>query len=171
MDPNHYVQRNTTVSKIFIEYIVKYNISTTSVDFSCGRTKLRHFLSYRLTTQGGREESVRCELLVGADEGRKEMFLFNDAHMVKDHSHSERGNPLLPRGLLFLISSYYVVGFEVTLFCWLGSLFVFVDAIVDHLLVDCSEVLPPRYNIQKSQYRVAVCRCFGMMYVIKYLPD
>ena len=91
--------------------------------------------------------------------------------MVKDHSHSERGNPLPPHGLLFLISSYYVVGFEVTLFCWLGSLFVFVDAIVDHLLVDCSEVLPPRYNIQKSQYRVAVCRCFGMMYVIKYLPD
>ena len=43
--------------------------------------------------------------------------LFNDAlntfylrlygvwHMVKDHSDSERGNPLLPHGLLFLISS------------------------------------------------------------------
>ena len=46
-------------------------------------------------------------------EGRKEMFLFNDAlntfygvrHMVKDHSDSVRGNPLLPHGLLFLISS------------------------------------------------------------------
>ena len=51
-------------------------------------------------------------------EGRKEgNVLFNDAlntfylqlygvgHMVKDHSDSERGNPLLPHGLLFLISS------------------------------------------------------------------
>ena len=48
-------------------------------------------------------------------EGRK--FLFNDAlntfylrlygvgHMVKYHSDSERGNPLPPHGLLFLISS------------------------------------------------------------------
>ena len=50
-------------------------------------------------------------------EGRKEMFLFNDAlntfylrlygvgHMVKDHSDSERGNPLPPHGLLFPINS------------------------------------------------------------------
>ena len=48
-------------------------------------------------------------------EGR--MFKFNDAlntfylwlygvgHMVKDHLDSERGNPLLPHGLLFLINS------------------------------------------------------------------
>ena len=48
-------------------------------------------------------------------EGRS--VLFNDAlntfylrlygvgHMVKDHSDSERGNPLLPHGLLFPISS------------------------------------------------------------------
>ena len=51
-------------------------------------------------------------------EGRKENVLFNDAlntfylrlygirHMVKDHSGSERGNPLLPlHRLLFSISS------------------------------------------------------------------
>ena len=50
--------------------------------------------------------------------GRKEgNVLFNDAlntfylwlygvgHMVKDHSNSERGNPLLPHGLLFSINS------------------------------------------------------------------
>ena len=49
--------------------------------------------------------------------GRKEMFFFNDAlntfylrlygvgHMVKDHSDSERGNPLPPHGLLFSINS------------------------------------------------------------------
>ena len=52
------------------------------------------------------------------NEGRKEgNVLFNDAlntfylrlygvrHMVKDHSDSERGNLLLPHGLLFSISS------------------------------------------------------------------
>ena len=50
--------------------------------------------------------------------GRKEgIFLFNNAlnifylqlcgvgHMVEDHSDSEKGNPLLPHGLLFAISS------------------------------------------------------------------
>ena len=48
---------------------------------------------------------------------RKEVLLFNDAlntfylrlydveHMVKDHSESERGNPLPPHGLLFPINS------------------------------------------------------------------
>ena len=51
-------------------------------------------------------------------EGRKEVnVLFNNAlntfslrlygvrHMVKDHTDSERGNPLLPNGLLFPINS------------------------------------------------------------------
>ena len=54
----------------------------------------------------------------GKNEGRKEgRVLFNDAFntfylrfygigpMVKDHSDSERGNVLLPHGLLFPISS------------------------------------------------------------------
>ena len=31
--------------------------------------------------------------------------LYGVGHMVKDHSDSERGNPLLPHGLLFPISS------------------------------------------------------------------
>ena len=52
------------------------------------------------------------------EEGRKKgNVLFNDAlntfyvrlygvrHMVKDHSHSERGNPLPPHRLLFSINS------------------------------------------------------------------
>ena len=50
-------------------------------------------------------------------EGRKEMFylmthtthyilrLYGVRHMVKDHSDSERGNPLPPHGLLFSINS------------------------------------------------------------------
>ena len=50
-------------------------------------------------------------------ENKEGNVLFNDAlstfylrlygitHMVRDNSDSERGNPLLPHGLLFLISS------------------------------------------------------------------
>ena len=41
-------------------------------------------------------------------EGRKEIFylwLYSVGHMVKDHSDSERENPLPPYGLLFPISS------------------------------------------------------------------
>ena len=54
----------------------------------------------------------------GRKEGRKEgNVLFNDAlntfnlqlygigHMIKNHSDCERGNPLLPHGLLLPISS------------------------------------------------------------------
>ena len=55
-------------------------------------------------------------------EGKEGNVLFNDAlntfylrlygvgHMVKDHSDSERGNPLPPHGLLFPINSkgYFV---------------------------------------------------------------
>ena len=33
------------------------------------------------------------------------LLLYGIRHMVKDHSNSERGNPLLPQGLVFLISS------------------------------------------------------------------
>ena len=45
-------------------------------------------------------------------EGRKEVFYlmthsthFMYGYMVKDHSDSERGNPLLPHGLFFSINS------------------------------------------------------------------
>ena len=56
--------------------------------------------------------SLTCVVLL-----RKEMFYLNDAlntfylwlygvrHMVKDHSDSEKGNPLPPHGPLFLINS------------------------------------------------------------------
>ena len=60
-----------------------------------------------------RKHAIHCSY-----QGRKEAnVLFNDAlntfylrlygirHMVKDNSDSERGNPLLPHVLLFLISS------------------------------------------------------------------
>ena len=57
----------------------------------------------------------KCE--TGQRRGFKKNKFFNDAlntfylrlygvgHMVKDHSDSERGNPLPPHGLLFPISS------------------------------------------------------------------
>ena len=59
------------------------------------------------------EEQVVCE----QKEGRKEMiyltthstqfilWLYGVGHMVKDHSDSERRNPLPPHGLLFPINS------------------------------------------------------------------
>ena len=65
-------------------------------------------------------ENSSVVIEAGSELGRKEgrtFFLFNDAlntfylwlygvrHMVKDHSDSERGNPLPPHGLLFPISS------------------------------------------------------------------
>ena len=34
-----------------------------------------------------------------------QLRLYGVRHMVKDHSDSERGNPLPPHGLLFLITS------------------------------------------------------------------
>ena len=68
---------------------------------------------------------MMCHVISGCDtvsiflgKGKKEgNVLFNDAlntfylrlygvrHMVKDHSDSERGNPLPPHGLLFPINS------------------------------------------------------------------
>ena len=47
-------------------------------------------------------------LVTSVCSGRKEIFylrLYGIRHMVKNHSDSERGNPLLPHSLLFPISS------------------------------------------------------------------
>ena len=58
------------------------------------------------------------------------MFLFNDAlntfylrlygfgHMVKDHSDSERGNPLPPHGLIGKSSPCGCSGFPFSLYEW-----------------------------------------------------
>ena len=64
------------------------------------------------------KEQLKTKLMYGkSGKERKGNVLFNDAlntfylrlygirHMVKDHSDSERGNPLLPHGLLFSIDS------------------------------------------------------------------
>ena len=46
--------------------------------------------------------------MIKEHSGRKEMFylwLYGIRHMVKEHSDSERGNPVLPHGLIFPINS------------------------------------------------------------------
>ena len=60
---------------------------------------------------------LATDMKVTMNEGRKEMFyltmhsthfilrLYGVGHMVKDHSDSERVNPLPPHGLLFPINS------------------------------------------------------------------
>ena len=76
------------------------------------------WMKYGLTTYWLKEQKEKYVLEKHGkslnQEGRK--FLFNDAlntfylrlygirYIVKDHSDSERGNPLLPHGLLFPIS-------------------------------------------------------------------
>ena len=84
---------------------------------SCRRFSTEVDVTVPKLTQQQRHNAIGC-LQAGANqEGRKGNVLFNDAlntfylqlygvgHMVKDHSDSERGNPLLPHGLLFPISS------------------------------------------------------------------
>ena len=68
-------------------------------------------------TKYGTDLTMKTTLFLFQCMERKGNVSFNDAlntfylqlydvgHMVKDHSDSERGNPLPPHGLLFLISS------------------------------------------------------------------
>ena len=78
-------------------------------------------------------------------EGKKEgNVLFNDAlntfylrlygirHMVKDHSDSEEGNPLLPHRLLFLINSKG--SFICTIPDRIAHTMAFVTPVVEHWL-------------------------------------
>ena len=63
------------------------------------------------------KEMYRLSSVVQLERERERNVLFNDAlntfylrlygvrHMVKDHSDSEKGNPLPPHRLLFLINS------------------------------------------------------------------
>ena len=58
-------------------------------------------------------QTILFEIVRDREQGKEGNVLFNDAlntfylqlygvtHMVKDHSDSERGNPLPPHGLLF----------------------------------------------------------------------
>ena len=77
----------------------------------CNRLLVVSYVQKNTAAENGNKFALR-------KEGRKEgNSLFNDAlntfylqlygvgHMVKDHSDSERGNPLPPHGLFFPISS------------------------------------------------------------------
>ena len=73
-------------------------------------------------------------------QGRKEMFylttlylrLCGVGHMVKDHSDSEKGNPLMPHGLLFPISSKG--SFTGTKSYRIAHTMAFVTQVVEHWL-------------------------------------
>ena len=82
---------------------------------------------------------------IGRTGRKEENVLFNDAlstfylrlygvrHMVKDHSDSERGNPLPPHGLLFPISSKG--SFICTIPHRIAHTTAFVTPVVEHCLV------------------------------------
>ena len=58
--------------------------------------------------------------------------LYGVGHMVKEHSDSERGNPLLPHGLLFLINSKG--SFIGTIPDRIAHTTAFVTSVVEHWL-------------------------------------
>ena len=60
------------------------------------------------------------------------LWLYGVRHMVKDHSDSERGNPLLPHGLLFLIDSKG--SFICTIPDRIAHTTAFVTPVVEHWL-------------------------------------
>ena len=68
------------------------------------------FAAYTLTqgiglTSGEREEAKEGNVLFNDILDTFYLRLYGVRHMVKDHSDSERGNPLPPHRLLFPISS------------------------------------------------------------------
>ena len=84
---------------------------------------------------------------ISIDKGKEGNVLFNDTlntfylqlydirHMVKDHSDSERGNPLPPHGLLFSISSKGIV-------CNLNIVCIYIDNPADRITHTMAFVTP-----------------------------
>ena len=83
---------------------------------------------------------LRTILIVRKERERERNVLFNDAlntfylqlygvrHMVKDHSDSEKGNPLSPHRLLFQINS------KGSFICTIPHTTAFVTPVVEHWL-------------------------------------
>ena len=70
------------------------------------------------------------------------LWLYSIRHMVKDHSDNERGNPLLPHGLLFPISSEG--SFICTIPDRIAHIMAFVTPVVEHWLErEISQLGPP----------------------------
>ena len=107
---NNVISMHQITGLAYDRFVSKVKLGSGQWDLASGSgTKLLHWAP---TTSQWVMPSYRCIF-----EGRKEMFyltthsthfilrLYGVGHMVKDHSDSERGNPLPPHRLLFLISS------------------------------------------------------------------
>ena len=60
------------------------------------------------------------------------LWLYGVRHMIKNHSDSERGNPLLPHGLPFQISSK--CSFICTIRDKIAHIMAFITQVMDHRL-------------------------------------
>ena len=115
-------------------------------------------------------------------ERRKEMFyltmhskknylqLYSVGHMVKNHSDSERGNPLPPHGLLFPISSKktccktYLIQFEEN-----ARLALRVAEVCATLVDNFTEVHPARFSFRHSHVVTrAVHQVLGMRWLLVF---
>ena len=67
----------------------------------CSQTDRQRAIQIKLQVQARKEGNV----LLNDALNTFYLRLYGVRHMVKDHSDSERGNPLPPHGLLFPISS------------------------------------------------------------------
>ena len=62
-------------------------------------------LCYQITTTLKTRKEGRNFFYLMTHSNTFYLWLYGISYMVKDHSDSERGNPMSPHGLLFLISS------------------------------------------------------------------
>ena len=74
---------------------------TIPIILPCGKNILVDTM-FKMTYYNGRKEG---NVLFNDTLNTFYLLLYGVGHMVKDHSDSERGNPLPPHGLLFPISS------------------------------------------------------------------
>ena len=68
----------------------------------CGMQNIKYTL---ILTERERERERERDVLFNDALNTFYLRLYGVRHMVKDHSDSERGNPLPPHGLLFSINS------------------------------------------------------------------
>ena len=99
-------------------FLMYWNSTAVNTQLKCDTTSSSTtfwFAGYKLFQRKYLRFMVRLKNREQPQQGRKEMFyltthsthlrLYGVGHMVKDHSDSERGNPLPPHGLLFPINS------------------------------------------------------------------
>ena len=101
---------HTNISPVFLNFLCPSSLLDPLCCVSDHRSKTQ-------TSSCTVEANAELQAAVVASTGKEGSVLFNDTlntfylrlygvrHMVKDHSDSERGNPLPPHGLLFLVNS------------------------------------------------------------------